>query len=170
MSRKTFNPVIDFLLAAARDSHVLAIKQPVYGVGHNTPVVEALLEESERGKQVAVLVELKARFDEENNIGWAQMLEQAGVKVDLLVRGMCCLKPGIKGVSDKINVVSIVGRYLEHSRVYYFCNKGEEQIYMGSADLMRRNLDHRVEIVFPVERAEHIHYLRYQMLATQLKD
>ena len=128
MSRKTFNPVIDFLLAAARDPHVLAIKQTVYRVGHNAPVVEALLEESERGKQVAVLVELKARFDEENNIGWAQMLEQAGVKVDLLVRGMCCLKPGIKGVSDKINVVSIVGRYLEHSRVYYFRNNGEEQI------------------------------------------
>ena len=300
----SFNPVIDFLLAAARDPHVLAIKQTVYRVGHNAPVVEALLEASERGKQVAVLVELKARFDEESNIGWAQMLEQAGVhvvyglmglkthckitmvvrkegdgirrylhlatgnynavtsrtyedigiftsdeaigsdvtdlfnyltgystkhdykkllvapvnlrkgleklirreieharagrkahlifkvnavvdphiiqllyeasqagvKVDLLVRGMCCLKPGIKGVSDKINVVSIVGRYLEHSRVYYFCNNGEEQIYMGSADLMRRNLDHRVEVVFPVESAEHIYYLRYQMLETQLKD
>ena len=95
---------------------------------------------------------------------------RAGVKVDLLVRGMCCLKPGIKGVSDKINVVSIVGRYLEHSRVYYFCNNGEEEIYMGSADLMRRNLDHRVEVVFPVENAEHIYYLRYQMLETQLKD
>ena len=300
----SFNPVIDFLRAAARDPHVLAIKQTVYRVGHNAPVVEALLEASEHGKQVAVLVELKARFDEESNIGWAQMLEQAGVhvvygliglkthckitmvvrkegdgirrylhlatgnynavtsriyedigiftsdeaigsdvtdlfnyltgystkndykklfvapvnlrkgleklirreseharagrkahlifkvnaivdpqiiqllyeasqagvKVDLLVRGMCCLKPGIKGVSDKINVVSIVGRYLEHSRVYYFCNNGEEEIYMGSADLMRRNLDHRVEVVFPVENAEHINYLRYQMLETQLKD
>jgi len=300
----SFNPVIDFLLAAARDPHVLAIKQTVYRVGQNAPVVEALLEASERGKQVAVLVELKARFDEESNIGWAQTLEQvgvhvvyglvglkthckitmvvrkegdgirrylhlatgnynavtsriyedigiftcdeaigsdvtdlfnyltgyskkqdykklfvapvnlrkgleklirreiehakgghkahlifkvnsvvdphiikllyeasqAGVKVDLLVRGMCCLKPGIKGVSDKINVVSIVGRYLEHSRVYYFCNNGKEEIYIGSADLMRRNLDHRVEVVFPVENPEHIYYLRYQMLETQLKD
>ena len=300
----SFSPVIDFLQAAARDPHVLAIKQTVYRVGHNAPVVGALLEASERGKQVAVLVELKARFDEESNIGWAQTLEQAGVhvvyglvglkthckitmvvrkegdgirryihlatgnynavtsriyedigiftcddamgsdvtdlfnyltgyskkqdykklliapvnlrkelenlirceieharaghkahmifkvnsivdphiiellyeasragvKVDLLVRGMCCLKPGIKGVSDKINVVSIVGRYLEHSRVYYFCNNGNEKIYMGSADLMRRNLDHRVEVVFPVESASHIRYLRDQMLETQLKD
>jgi len=95
---------------------------------------------------------------------------QAGVKVDLLVRGMCCLKPGIKGVSDNINVVSIVGRYLEHSRVFYFCNNGEEKIYMGSADLMRRNLDHRVEVVFPVESVEHIRYLRDQMLEIYLKD
>ena len=300
----SFNPVIDFLRAAARDPHVLAIKQTVYRVGQNAPVVEALLEASESGKQVAVLVELKARFDEESNIGWAQMLEQVGVhvvyglmglkthckitmvvrkegdgirrylhlatgnyndvtsriyedlgvftcdeaigsdvtdlfnyltgystkqdykkllvapvnlrkgleklirreieharggrkahlifkvnaivdphiiellyqasregvKVDLLVRGMCCLKPGIKGVSDNIKVSSVVGRYLEHSRVYYFCNDGREEIYMGSADLMRRNLDHRVEVVFPVESPEHIHYLRYQMLETYLKD
>ena len=300
----SFNPVIDFLRAAARDPQVLAIKQTVYRVGHNAPVVEALLEASERGKQVAVLVELKARFDEESNIGWAQMLEQAGVhvvyglmglkthckismvvrkegdgirrylhlatgnynavtsriyedigiftcdeamasdvtdlfnyltgystkhdykkllvapvnlrtglekligheieharagrkahlifkvnsvvdphiiellyeasragvKVDLLVRGMCCLRPGIKGVSENINVVSIVGRFLEHSRVYYFCNNGDEKIFMGSADLMRRNLDHRVEVVFPVESTAHIRYLRDQMLETQLKD
>ncbi|MCI0554918.1 MAG: polyphosphate kinase 1 [Anaerolineae bacterium] len=300
----SFNPVIDFLRAAARDPHVLAIKQTVYRVGQNAPVVEALLEASENGKQVAVLVELKARFDEESNIGWAQALEQvgvhvvyglmglkthckitmvvrkegdgirrylhlatgnynavtsliyedigiftcdeaigsdvtdlfnyltgystkhdykklliapvnlrkgleklirreieharagrkahlifkinsvvdphiiellyeasqAGLKVDLLVRGMCCLKPGIKGVSDNIKVTSIVGRYLEHSRVYYFCNDGHEEIYMGSADLMRRNLDHRVEVVFPVESPEQIHYLRYQMLETYLKD
>lgn len=300
----SFNPVIDFLRAAARDPYVLAIKQTVYRVGQNAPVVEALLEASENGKQVAVLVELKARFDEESNIGWAQALEEvgvhvvyglmglkthckvtmvvrkegngirrylhlatgnynavtsriyedigiftcdeaigsdvtdlfnyltgystkqdykklliapvnlrrgleklirreieharagrkahlifkvnsvvdphtiellyeasrAGLKVDLLVRGMCCLKPGIKGVSDNIKVTSIVGRYLEHSRVYYFCNDGHEEIYMGSADLMRRNLDHRVEVVFPVESPEHIHYLRYQMLETYLKD
>jgi polyphosphate kinase len=300
----SFNPVIDFLRAAARDPHVLAIKQTVYRVGQNAPVVEALLEASENGKQVAVLVELKARFDEESNIGWAQMLEQVGVhvvyglmglkthckitmvvrkegdgirrylhlatgnynavtsriyedigvftcdeaigsdvtdlfnyltgystkndykkllvapvnlrkeleklirreidharagrkaqlifkvnsivdphiiellyeasregvKVDLLVRGMCCLKPGIKGISENIKVVSIVGRYLEHSRVFYFCNDGHEEIYIGSADLMRRNLDHRVEVVFPVESPEHIHYLRYQMLETHLKD
>ena len=300
----SFNPVIDFLRAAARDPHVLAIKQTVYRVGQNAPVVEALLEASENGKQVAVLVELKARFDEESNIGWAQMLEevgvhvvyglmglkthckitlvvrkegdgirrylhlatgnynavtsriyedigiftcdeamgsdatdlfnyltgystkqdykklliapvnlrngleklirreieharagrkahlifkvnsvvdphiiellyqasQAGLKVDLLVRGMCCLRPGLKGVSENIKVKSIVGRYLEHSRVFYFCNDGHEEIYMGSADLMRRNLDHRVEVVFPVESPEHIHYLRYQMLETYLKD
>jgi polyphosphate kinase len=300
----SFNPVIDFLRAAARDPNVLAIKQTVYRVGQNAPVVEALLKAIERGKQVAVLVELKARFDEESNIGWARMLEQegvhvvyglvglkvhckvimvvrkegdgirrylhlstgnynavtslvyediglftcdeviasdvtdlfnhltgystkhefkkllvapfnlragleklvrreieharsghkahlifkvnaivdrrfigllyeasqAGVKVDLLVRSMCCLKPGIKGVSDNINVVSIVGRYLEHSRLYYFHNGGKEEIYTGSADLMTRNLDHRVEVVFPVESAEQVRYLRDKILGAYLKD
>jgi polyphosphate kinase len=300
----SFNPVIDFLRAAARDPNVLAIKQTVYRVGQNAPVVELLLEATERGKQVAVLVELKARFDEESNIGWARMLEQegvhvvyglvglkvhckvimivrkegegirryvhlstgnynavtsliyedlglftcdeaiasdvtdlfnyltgystkndfrkllvapinlrtgleklvrreieharaghkahlifkvnaivdprfiellyeasqAGVKVDLLVRSMCGLKPGIKGVSENIKVVSIVGRYLEHSRVYYFHNNGREEIYMGSADLMTRNLEHRVEVVFPLENAEHVRYVRDKMLDTYLKD
>ena len=300
----SFSPIVDFLKAAARDPNVLAIKQTLYRVGQNAPVVEALLEASERGKQVAVLVELKARFDEESNIGWAKMLEeagvhvvyglmglkthckvtmvvrkegdgirrylhlgtgnynavtaliyedlgiftcdeaigsdvtdlfnyltgystkqqfkkllvapinlragleklirreieharaghqahlifkvnsivdpqsilllyeasQAGVKVDLLVRGMCCLRPGIKGVSDNITVISIVGRYLEHSRVFYFHNNGKEEIYMGSADLMRRNQDHRVEVVFPIENTDHINYLRHGMLATYLSD
>ena len=94
---------------------------------------------------------------------------QAGVKVDLLVRSMCCLRPGIKGVSENINVVSIVGRYLEHSRVYYFCNDGQEEIYMGSADLMTR-IDHRVEVVFPIENVEHIRQIREEILETYLKD
>ena len=300
----SFYPVVDFLRAAARDPQVLAIKQTVYRVGQNAPVVEALLEATERGKQVAVMVELKARFDEESNIGWARMLEQegvhvvyglvgfkvhckvvmvvrkegdgirrylhlgtgnyntvtsliyediglftcdeviasditdlfnhltgystkhefkkllvapfnlrsglealirreiecarqghqahlifkvnaivdrcfiellyeasqAGVKVDLIVRSMCCLRPGVKGASENIHVVSIVGRYLEHSRVYYFHNGGKEEVYMGSADLMTRNLDHRVEVVFPIEQEEHIHYLRDTMLHTYLRD
>jgi polyphosphate kinase len=300
----SFNPVIDFLKAAARDPDVLAIKQTLYRVGQNAPVVEALLEASELGKQVAVLVELKARFDEESNIGWAKALEQmgvhvvyglvglkthckvtmvvrkegdgicrylhlgtgnyndvtsriyedfgiftcdeamaaditdlfnyltgystkqdyqkllvapvnlrsgmeklicreidhakagrpahlifkvnavvdpqfidllyqasnAGVKVDLLVRGICCLKPGIKGVSENIKVTSIVGRYLEHSRIYYFLNDGNEEIYMGSADLMTRNYDHRVEVIFPLEDPAHIKYVRHGMLAIYLSD
>lgn len=300
----SFSPVIDFLNTAARDPHVLAIKQTLYRVGQNSPVVEALLEASERGKQVAVLVELKARFDEESNIGWARMLEQAGVHVvyglvglkthskiamvirqegdgirrylhlatgnynvntariyedmgiftcdeemgadasDLfnyltgystkqdyhkllvapvnlrqrfetlirreiehakagrqacmifkansvvdpvmiallyeasqagvcvavLVRGMCSLRAGVKGVSENIEVISIVGRYLEHSRVYYFLNGGQEEMYLGSADLMQRNLDHRVEVVFPLEKPEHIRYLRDQVLETYLHD
>src|SRR6266511_4302780 len=300
----SFTPVIDFLRAAARDPNVLAIKQTVYRVGQNAPVVDMLLEATERGKQVAVLVELKARFDEESNIGWARMLEQegvhvvyglvglkvhckvimvvrkegegirryihlgtgnynavtsliyedmglftcdeaiasdvtdlfnhltgystkndfrkllvapfnlrsgleklvrreiehaqsghkahlifkvnaivdphfiellyeasrAGVKVDLLVRSMCCLKPGIKGVSDNVNVISVVGRYLEHSRVYYFYNGGKEEVYIGSADLMQRNLDHRVEILFPLENTEHVRYVRDKVLETYLKD
>jgi polyphosphate kinase len=300
----SFTPVIDFLNAAARDPDVLAIKQTVYRVGSNAPVVDALLEAVERGKQVAVLVELKARFDEESNIGWARALEQAGVhvvyglvglkthckttmvvrkegegirrylhlatgnynavtsriyedfgmftcdedmgadatdlfnyltgystkqsyrkllvapvnlreniealvkreieharaghkarlifkmnslvdsrmiqllyeasqagvKVDLLVRGMCCLRPGIKGISENIRVISVVGRYLEHSRLYYFQNNGEEEIYLGSADLMPRNLNHRVEVVFPVEEQKHIRYLRDKVLDVYFND
>jgi len=300
----SFNPVVDFLNAAARDPQVLAIKQTLYRVGSNAPVVEALLEAAERGKQVAVLVELKARFDEESNIGWARALEevgvhvvyglvglkthckvtmvvrqegegirrylhmatgnynaltsriyediglftcdeemgadatdlfnyltgystkneyrkllvapvslrkklekmirreiehvkqgrkarlifkvnslvdlemiqllyqasQAGVRVDLLVRGMCCLRPGVKGVSENIRVVSIVGRYLEHSRLFYFYNDGSEEIYLGSADLMPRNLNHRVEVVFPIESKTHIRHLRDRVLETYLMD
>jgi polyphosphate kinase len=300
----SFNPVIDFLYAAARDPNVLAIKQALYRVGQNSPVVEALLEASERGKQVAVLVELKARFDEESNIGWARALEQqgvhvvygllglkthskttmvvrkegdgirrylhlatgnyngvtalvyedlgmftcdeamgadatdlfnyltgystkqdyrkllvapvnlrhrleefirremeharaghkarlifkvnavvdppmikllyeasqAGVKVDLLVRGMCCLRPGVKGLSENIRVISIVGRYLEHSRIFYFLNGSKEEVYLGSADLMPRNLSHRVEVMFPLERPEHVRYICDHVLDTYLKD
>jgi len=95
---------------------------------------------------------------------------QAGVKVDLLVRGVCCLQPGIKGVSDGIRVISIVGRYLEHSRMFYFLNDGAEEIYLGSADLMPRNLNHRVELMFPVEEKNHIRYLRDEVLETYLHD
>ena len=95
---------------------------------------------------------------------------QSGVKIDLLIRGICSLKPGIKGVSENIRVISVLGRYLEHSRIFYFHNNGEEEIYLGSADLMPRNLNHRVEVVFPVERKEHIHYLRDHVLALYLKD
>jgi polyphosphate kinase len=264
---------------------VLAIKMTLYRVGRNSPIVAALLDAVEDGKQVAVLMELKARFDEESNIEWARTLEdagvhviygivgmkvhskialvvrregdairryvhlgtgnynpvtarlytdlglltcneqiaadathffnaltgyaakqeplkllvapanmrerlgelirreiehqkagragrlifkmnaledppmirllyqasQAGVKVDLLVRGICCLRPGVAGFSENIRVISIVGRFLEHSRIYYFGNGGAEEVYLGSADLMRRNLSHRVEIIFPVE-------------------
>jgi polyphosphate kinase len=95
---------------------------------------------------------------------------RAGVKIDLLVRSMCCLRPGVKGVSENINVISIVGRYLEHSRLYYFYNGGKEEIYMGSADLMQRNLDHRVEVLFPLENTDHVRYVRDKMLDTYLKD
>ncbi len=300
----SFTPVVDFLRAAAKDPDVLAIKQTLYRVGRNPPVMEALLEAVENRKQVAVLMELKARFDEESNIGWAKKLEkagvhviygllglkthskvalvvrkegegirryihlgtgnynavtamlyedlgmftcdpeigadatdlfnyltgysnindfrkllvapinlrqrmtaliqrevkhhqagqdghlifkmnalvdqpmiqelyrasQAGVKIDLLVRGICCLRPGIKGISDNIRVISIVGRFLEHSRVFYFRNAGKEEIYLGSADLMPRNINRRVEVLFPVRDQKLIRYLHDEMLQTCLAD
>jgi polyphosphate kinase len=301
---ESFLPVVDFLKTAARDPDVLAIKQTLYRVGRNPPVVQSLLEAVENDKQVAVLLELKARFDEESNIGWAKKLEsagvhviygllglkthskvalvvrkegegirrfvhlgtgnynaitaqvyedlgmftcdddigadatdlfnyltgysnkkeyrkllvapinlrermealiqreiehqlhgerghlimkinalvdkpiiqalyrasQAGVKVDLLVRGICCLRPGIKGISENIQVTSIVGRFLEHSRIFYFRNAGTEEIYLGSADMMPRNINRRVEVLFPVQRPALIRYLRDEVLETYLAD
>ncbi|MDC7290146.1 RNA degradosome polyphosphate kinase [Blautia schinkii] len=284
----SFDPVVNFVRQAARDPEVLAIKQTLYRVSGNSPIIAALAQAAENGKQVSVLVELKARFDEENNIVWAKKLEKAGchviyglvglkthskitlvvrreetgirryvhlatgnyndstaklytdcgiftcderfgedatavfnmlsgysepkrwnklivapiwmknkflrliereadnaqkgipahiiakmnslcdpvimaalcyasscgVKIELLVRGICCLKVGIPQVSENIQVRSIVGDFLEHSRIFYFSNGGSEEIYMGSADWMPRNLDRRVEIVFPVEDEE----------------
>ena len=95
---------------------------------------------------------------------------QAGVKIDLLVRGICCLRPGIPGVSETIRVISIVGRFLEHSRIFYFRNGGEEEIYLGSADLMPRNLNRRVELLFPVEDIELLRRIRDEILAVYLED
>ncbi len=300
----SFMPVIDFLQAAARDPNVLAIKQTLYRVGRNSPIVELLLEAARNGKQVAVMIELKARFDEESNIEWAKALEQegvhvvygllglkthsklllvvrkegerirryvhlstgnynpataqeytdlglftcdeamgadatdifnyltgystkgnyrkflvapsnlrqelgrlirreielhksgtrghlifklnalvdkqiiallyeasqAGVQVDLLVRGICCLRPGMAGISENITVTSIVGRFLEHSRIYYFLNGGKEEIYIGSADLMPRNFDRRVEILAPIQDTQLVRHLRDQVLAIYLAD
>jgi polyphosphate kinase len=301
----SFDPIINFLRIASRDPNVLAIKQTLYRVGKNSPVVDALLEaRRDHGKQVAVLVELKARFDEESNIEWAKMLERegvhvtygllglkthskvilvvrrendrirryihlgtgnynhitartyedigmftcdeqigedvtdlfnyltgysskkdyrkllvapinlrermeelirremrlakkgeggrlifktnalvdkpfikllyqasnAGVKIDLIVRSMCSLRPGIPGLSENINVISVVGRFLEHSRIYYFHNGGDEEVYMGSADLMPRNLDDRVEVLFPVRDQRIINSIRDNILMTYLAD
>ena len=303
----SFQPIVEFLRRAAIDPDVLAIKMTLYRVGRNSPIVEALVHAIENGKQVAVMVELKARFDEESNIEWAKALEaegvhvvyglvglkvhskvalvvrreghrirryvhlgtgnynpttarlytdlslftadeeigadvsdlfnyvtgfsairkfrkllvapislrsgleslirreianaregsidhaghvilkmnaledpamirllyeasQAGVRVDLIVRGICCLRPGVPGVSENIHVRSIVGRFLEHSRIFYFRNGGSEEVYLGSADLMGRNLDHRVEVLFPVENQKLIAFLRGDILETYLKD
>jgi polyphosphate kinase len=281
----SFTPVVNLIRQAARDPDVLAIKITLYRVGSNSPIVTALMEARENGKAVAALIELKARFDEENNIGWARALEhegvhvvygvvglkvhaklcmvvrrekdgirryvhlgtgnynattsriytdfgflttdraigedvanlfnfltgyariekyqkllvapvtlrngiidridreiehqrkhgnghlifkmnalvdplcitslyrasQVGVKVDLQVRGICCLRPGVPGISENITVSAIVGRFLEHARIYYFYNGGDDEVFLGSADLMPRNLDRRVEVLFPVE-------------------
>lgn len=280
----SFSPVIDFIKEAAQDKHTLAIKQTLYRVSNDSPIIAALKQAAENGIQVTVLVELKARFDEENNVYWAKELEdsgaqvlygmsdlkthskitlvvkkvnnkikrcvhlgtgnyndktarfyedmgiittypeivedasaffnylsgyseipdynrlyvspyeirhsfleyieneivfhqnygngriiakmnaltdkqiikklyqasQEGVKIDLIIRGICCLKPGIKGISENIRVISVVGRFLEHSRIYYFHQNGADQIFLSSADMMTRNMIKRVEIAFPV--------------------
>ena len=301
----SFDPVVDFLHNASIDPNVLAIKQTLYRVGRNSPVVKTLLQaRRDYGKQVAVLVELKARFDEESNIEWAKLLEQegvhvtygllglkthskialvvrkegdhirryvhmatgnynhitaqlyedigmftcdddigadatdlfnyltgysakedyrklmvapvqlrdqfrelieqeiehqknhgdgriilkmnglvdggiirslyrasqAGVPIDLIVRGMCSLRPGVEGLSENIRVISVLGRFLEHSRIYYFHNHGEEIIYLGSADMMPRNLNQRVEVLFPVQDKDMIRYLRDSVLDGYLQD
>jgi polyphosphate kinase len=300
----SFTPVVNFIRQAAHDPDVLAIKITLYRVGPNSPIVNALMEARENGKAVAALIELKARFDEENNIGWARALErlgvhvvygvvglkvhaklcmvvrrekdgirrymhlgtgnynsstariytdfglmtcdkqvgedianlfnfltgyariegyhkllvapvtlrkmmlekiereisrhkehgdghlifkmnalvdpacitalymasQAGVKIDLQVRGICCLRPGIPGMSETISVTAIVGRFLEHARAYYFHNGGNEEIYLASADLMPRNLDKRVEILFPVENPQIRKAIISTILPVQLHD
>jgi len=301
---ESFQPVVEFLRKAARDPQVLAIKMTLYRVGRNSPVVEALVDAVENGKEVAVMVELKARFDEESNIEWARALEregvhvvygilglkvhskvalvvrregdairryvhlgtgnynvvtarlytdlsfftsseeigadaselfnyltgyssqtqfrklliaptalrnnlaalirresehhkagrpghmilkmnaledtemirllyeasQAGVKVELLVRGICCLRPGIPRISENITVTSVIGRFLEHSRIYFFENGGDQEVYAGSADLMPRNLDHRVEIVFPVADPKLVRRVHEDILSRYLCD
>lgn len=301
---ETFDPVVDFVRQASKDDSVLAIKQTLYRVSGNSPIIASLAEAAENGKQVSVLVELKARFDEENNINWAKKLEkagchviyglrglkthskitlvvreeedsirryvhlgtgnyndatarlytdmglftcrqpygedatavfnmlsgysepevwnklalaplwlrdkfeylikretenakegkkafivakmnslcdretidllyeagQAGVKIDLIIRGICCLRAQVEGLSENISVRSIVGNFLEHSRVFYFHNDGKEEVYMSSADWMPRNLDKRVEILFPVEddklKQQVIHILDVQLKDT----
>lgn len=300
---QTFEPVVEFIRQAAADPEVLAIKQTLYRVSGNSPIIAALAQAAENGKQVTVLVELKARFDEENNIVWARKLEQAGchviyglvglkthskitlvvrreedgirryvhlgtgnyndataklytdvglmtcseaigedatavfnmlsgyseplvwnklslaplwlkdkflhlidreksfaldgrpahiiakvnslcdqdvivalygaaaagVKIELIVRGICCLKTGVPGVSENITVRSIVGNFLEHSRIFYFENDEHYEIYCGSADWMPRNLERRVEILFPVEKPELKERLLH-ILKSQLRD
>ena len=300
----SFMPIVDFVREAASDPNVLAIKQTLYRVNPRSPIVDALMEARVNGKQVAVLVELKARFDEENNIEWARKLEdegvhviygvrglkthtklclvvrrdadglrryvhlgtgnynvvssriytdlsyftcdpvigadvsdlfnaltgysrkksyerllvaptslrrelieridreihhhrehggghlsfkmnalvdktciqalyrasQAGVKIDLQVRGICCLRPGVPGVSETITVRSVVGRFLEHARIYYFRNAGQHDVLLGSADLMPRNLDRRVEILFPVLHPQWRDIIMNEILAVGLQD
>lgn len=301
---ESFKPVVEFFRFAAKDPNVLAIKATLYRVGSDSPIVNALIEAAEKGKQVAVLVELKARFDEENNIQWARRLEQAGahviygmvglkthakmtlvirqegntlrryvhlatgnynpttariytdvclftadpdfgadaselfnfltgfsgqtryrklvvapvmlreyvsglikreiehqaagrrsgifakfnsltdtalidelyaasaagVPINLIVRGVCCLRPGVPGLSENIRVASIIGRFLEHSRVYLFANGGQEELYLGSADLMHRNLNRRIEVLFPVVDPQQRQRIRCELLESAIAD
>ncbi|HEY6333309.1 MAG TPA: polyphosphate kinase 1, partial [Blastocatellia bacterium] len=300
----SFSAIVDFVSAAAEDPDVLAIKTTLYRTGHNSPIVRALMDACENNKQVAALVELKARFDEENNIGWARQLEQAGVHVvygmlglkthskialivrregetlrryvhigtgnynettariyedvglltaneeigadatdlfnyltgysrlstyrkvlvapvtlrvrmlemierevehlqagrparmiikinhltdtimiralyeasqeglpiDLIVRGICTLRPGVPGLSSTITVRSLVGRFLEHSRIFYFLNGGREELYLGSADWMYRNLARRVELVTPIDDPRLKATLKTEILDAYLRD
>src|SRR5204862_307964 len=152
---ESFDVVVQFLRQAAQDPDVVAIKQTLYRTSNDSPIVRELAEAAEAGKSVTALVELKARFDEEANIKWARNLERAGVQVDLVVRGICCLRPGIPALSENIRVKSIVGRFLEHARIFCFGNghrlpSPEALVYIGSADMMPRNLDRRVEAMVPV--------------------
>jgi polyphosphate kinase len=127
------------------------------------------IEHKKQGKPAKLIFKMNALVDKPM-IRLLYEASQAGVEIDLFVRGICCLRPGIPDVSENIRVISIVGRYLEHSRIYYFLNAGEEEIYMGSADLMPRNLNRRVEVIYPVEDIRHIRYIRDQVLETYLKD
>jgi polyphosphate kinase len=300
----SFLPVVEFFQQAAEDPQVLAIKATLYRTGSNSPIIEALMRAQEKNKQVAVLVELKARFDEENNIGWARAMEgsgihvvyglvglkthakvalvvrkevdgmrryvhlstgnynvttariytdlcmftcrpdiaadaselfnrltgyanntryrklvvapehlreqidtmiereiehaqagrrahlifkmnalvdakmirklyaasMAGVRIDLLVRGICGLRPGVTGISENIRVTCLIGRFLEHNRIYYFYNNGESEVYTGSADLMPRNLNNRVEVLFPVESSALKNRIVDEILGIEIHD
>ncbi|MCO5225020.1 MAG: polyphosphate kinase 1 [Thermomicrobiales bacterium] len=301
---QSFGAVVDFVGQASRDPDVVAIKQTLYRLGKNSPLIPCLIAARDDDTQVAVLVELKARFDEENNIEWAQTLEtrgvhvayglaglkthskltmvvrrepdglrrychigtgnynagtariyedlglftasdaiaddvtdvfnvltgyadqreytrlwvaphamrtrliesivaeveshnqhgnghiilkmnslvdketiralyaasQAGVKVDLIIRGICCLRPGVKGVSETVTVRSIVGRYLEHSRIYYFANNSKARVFIGSADAMERNFDRRVEVITPVESEALVQHIREDIIDMYWRD
>ena len=145
-----------FVREAADDPDVMAIKQTIYRTSDDSPHLHALIRAAERGKQVAILVEL---YDAARN----------GVKIDLIVRGVCRLRAGVKGTRGNIAVNSVIGRYLEHSRIYYFHHGGENLCYIGSADWMRRNLDKRVEVLVPVDTAPIRSYLMF-VLETYLND
>jgi polyphosphate kinase len=136
---------------------------------HLETLIQREIEHAKKGSKGHLIFKVNAIVDEQvSNLLY--QASQAGVKVDLLVRGICCLIPGISGLSENITVRSVVGRFLEHSRIFYFYNGGDEKIYLGSADLMTRNLSHRVEVVFPVESKEHIRHLHDHVLMTYLKE
>src|SRR5207248_2163202 len=223
----SYNAVVKFIQAAADDPRVRSIKQTLYRTSEDSPIIRALIEAAQK-KEVTVVVEVKARFDEASNIRWARNLEdagvqvfhglvglkthckisllvrreadharagrpariiakmnaltdsvliealyrasQAGVEIDLIVRGMCALRAGVAGVSDRIRVRSVVGRFLEHSRIFSFANCGQQEIYIGSADWMPRNLYDRVEIMVPLRDATIRRRVRDEILEAYLRD
>jgi polyphosphate kinase len=135
--------------------------------------VEALIQREidhqRAGEQGRLIFKMNSLVDR-SMIELLYQASQAGVQVDLIVRGICCLRPGVSGLSENVRVISVVGRFLEHSRIYYFRNAGQEQIYAGSADLMPRNLNRRVEVIFPVEDPELVKYIRDEIMFTYLAD
>jgi polyphosphate kinase len=134
-----------------------------------TELIEREIQHQQKGGQGHLIFKINHLVDRQM-IQLLYRASQAGVKVDLIVRGMCGLRPGLEGVSENIRVLSVVGRFLEHSRIYYFQNGGQEEIFLGSADLMPRNINARVEVLFPVEDADLIRYLREDVLAEYLAD
>lgn len=132
-------------------------------------LIEREIAHCKDGKSSHIIFKMNSLVDDKI-IRLLYQASKAGVKIDLIVRGICCLRPGIKDVSENIRVVSILGRFLEHSRVYYFSNGGNEEIYVGSADLMPRNLDRRVEVVFPVEDPGLSNYIKDHLLEIYLND
>jgi polyphosphate kinase len=134
-----------------------------------TALIEREIEHQRNGEQGHLIFKMNSLVDK-RMIKKLYEASMAGVKIDLIVRGMCCLRPGIEGVSDNIRVLSVVGRFLEHSRIYYFRNGGQEEILLGSADLMPRNINNRVEVLFPIEDSKMIRYLRDDVLAEYQND
>lgn len=158
---------LSFFEEAARDPAVLAVKLVIYRTADDSKVLNALIEAAERNKQVAAIIELKARFEERQNVEWVRRLEHRGIhvgygtlglkihaKIDLIVRDICRLRPGVAGLSENVRVHSLVGHFLEHDRIFYFENDGRPQWFLGSADWMTRNLDRRIEAVAPVDDPE----------------
>jgi polyphosphate kinase len=134
-----------------------------------TDLIEREVEHQQNGKEGHLIFKMNSLVDK-RMIKTLYKASMAGVKIDLIVRGMCCIRPGLKGISENIRVISVVGRFLEHSRIYYFRNGGQEEILLGSADLMPRNINNRVEVLFPVEDANIIRYLRDDVLAEYQKE
>jgi polyphosphate kinase len=132
-------------------------------------LIQREIEHQRRGEPGHLIFKVNSLVDKPM-IQQLYQASQAGVKVDLLVRGICCLRPGLPGISENIHVTSIVGRFLEHSRIYYFCNGGHAQIYLGSADLMPRNIDRRVEVLFPVQEYGMVNHIRENILDVYMKD